>query len=75
MKRTCEKCNEDFDLTLDHPGRSVICRNCITDPERVARMNHQFEVGGKVYEKVGLTMHTEPFSEHETRRPRQRRED
>jgi len=34
-------------------------------------MNHQFEVDRKVYEKVGLTMQTEPFYEPETRKPRQ----
>jgi hypothetical protein len=66
MKRTCEQCNEEFELTHDHPGRSVICRNCINDPERVTKMNHQFVVGGKVYEKVGLTMQTEPFYEPES---------
>ena len=74
MKRTCEKCNEEFDLTHDHPCHSVICRNCISDPERVARMKHQFEVGGKVYEKVGLTMRAEPFHEPGTRKLNQRRE-
>lgn len=33
----------------DHPGRSVICRNCIADPERVSKLNHEIEIGGKIY--------------------------
>lgn len=72
MKRTCEQCNEEFELTDDHPGRSVICRNCIADPERVAKSNHEIEIGGKVYEQVGLKIKSEPLYEPETRKPKGR---
>ena len=72
MKRLCEQCNEEFDLTPDHPGRSVICRNCINDPERLTRMNREVVVGDVVYEQVGLKTQTEPFHEPEARKPHRR---
>jgi len=70
MKRTCEKCKEDFELLPDHPGRSVICRNCIADPERVAKLDREVTIAGKVYEQVGLKMKAEAEPEVVPRRKR-----
>jgi len=30
-----------------------MCRSCIKDPEREARMNHEIEINGETYRKVG----------------------
>jgi hypothetical protein len=53
-------------LTLDHPGRSARCRNCIADPTRVARLNGEIQVGRKIYEQVGLKTRSKTFSEQKT---------
>ena len=73
MHRTCEKCGEEFELRPDHPGRSVICRSCIKDPEREARINHEIEINDEAYKKVGLTMQTEPLRQTKPRSPRKTR--
>lgn len=73
MQRTCEKCGEEFELRPDHPGRSVICRSCIKDPEREARMNHEVEINGESYTKAGLTMQSEPIRETKPRIPGKRK--
>ena len=72
MKRTCEQCNEEFELTHDHPGRSVICRNCIADPECVAKLSNEIAINGKIYKQVGLKVKSEPVYEPETRKQKKR---
>jgi len=54
MKRICEKCEEEFELTPDKPGRIGVCLNCIRDPERLANVFREFQLPG--YKKVGLPM-------------------
>jgi hypothetical protein len=56
MKRTCEKCGEEFELTLDKPGRIGICPNCVQDPERASKLNGEIVVNGQTYKKVGLPL-------------------